>query len=155
MRKLTFLSLVFAIALITAGSFLTVQTSGHKRSKFHRSINSVPNRYIVVLDEDQVGRFAEGPQVEAEAQFLSYVHGGSVRRVFSNAIKGYAAEMTAAEAEALSLDERVLFVEEDAQIEIALPEEESHDAIQSVNNAEQFEIEFRGFERPPRGDRRP
>jgi subtilisin family serine protease len=119
MRKLTILSLLFAVGLIAAGSFLSVPTSGHKRSKFHRSSNPLANRYIVILNEDLVGEFAEGPQVEAEAQSLSFMYGGSVRRVYSNAIKGYAAEMSQAEAEALSLDERVLFVEEDTVIDIS------------------------------------
>ena len=76
MRKLTILSLVIAAGVLAAGSFLSIPTSGHKRTKFHRSVNPVPNRYIVVLDENQVGRFAEGPQVEAEAQVLSYMYGG-------------------------------------------------------------------------------
>lgn len=119
MRKLTILSLVFAIGLITAGSFLTVQTSGHKRSKFHRSDKPVEGRYIVVLDEEQVGTFAESPQIEAEAQFLSYVYGGSVHGVYSSAIKGYSAEMSPRQAEELSLDSRVLFVEEDTEIGVS------------------------------------
>src|SRR5215213_1796720 len=119
MRKLTILSLVFAVGLITAGSFLTVQTSGHKRSKFHRSSQPVSNRYIVVFDEEQIGSFAESPQVEAEAQGLSFIYGGTVRSVYSNALKGYSAEMTQEEAVALSLDDRVLFVEEDTKIGIA------------------------------------
>lgn len=119
MRKLTILSLVFAVGLFAAGSFLSVQTSGHKRSKLYRSSTPVAGRYIVVLNEDQVGPFAEGPQIEAEAQFLSYVYGGSVHGVYSSALKGYSAEMSPREAEALSLDDRVLFVEEDTEIGVA------------------------------------
>ena len=119
MRKLTFLSLVFAAGLIAAGSFLSLPTAGHKRAKFVRSSHPVPNRYIVVLNDDQVGEFAEGPQIEAEAQFLSFQYGGSVERVYSNALKGFSAQMSPVEAEALSFDDRVLFVEEDTTIGIS------------------------------------
>ena len=118
MRKLTILSVVFAVGLLAAGSFLSVTTSGQK-SKFKRSNQPVPNRYIVVLDEDQIGRSAEGPQVESEAQYLSAVYGGSVRGVYFNTIKGYAAAMSPFEAEALSRDARVKYVEEDTEISVS------------------------------------
>ncbi|HEX6127224.1 MAG TPA: S8 family serine peptidase [Pyrinomonadaceae bacterium] len=118
MRKLIFLSLAFAVSLMTAGSFLTVQTSGQKY-KLRRSNQAIANKYIVVLNEDAVGRSAEGPVVEAEAQFLSSVYGGSVRGVYANALKGYAADMTPEQAETLSRDERVQFVEEDSMISVS------------------------------------
>lgn len=119
MRKLTVLSLLFAISLISAGTFFTEHTAGQKRSKFQRSEQPVPNRFIVMLNDDQEGRLEFAPQVEAEAQFLSYVYGGQVRGVYSSAVKGYVAEMTPSEAEALSHDERVLVVEEDTAISIS------------------------------------
>jgi subtilisin family serine protease len=118
MRKFTIFSLAIAVGLIAAGSFLSVKTSGQK-SKFRRSNQPVANRYIVVLDDDRLGRSAEGPQIESEAQFLSDVYGGSVRGIYAHALKGYAAEMTAGQAEALSRDDRVLFVEEDSHISIS------------------------------------
>ena len=118
MRKLTILSLVFAASLFAAGSFLSIPTSGQK-SKLNRSNQPIPNQYIVVLNDDFVGRSAEGAQVEAEAQFLSSVYGGAVRSVYSNALKGYSATMSPLEAEALSRNERVLFVEEDSVISVS------------------------------------
>jgi subtilisin family serine protease len=118
MRKLIILSLTFAVALMTVGTLLPLKTSGQK-SKFHRSNQPIPNQYIVVLNEDFVSRSAEGPEVEAEAQFLSSLYGGQVRRVYSNALKGYSATMSANEAEALSRNERVQFVEEDSVVSIA------------------------------------
>src|SRR5215204_2037719 len=118
MRKLTILSLVFAAGLIAAGSFLSLPTSGQK-FKFRRSSQPIYNQYIVVLDEEVVGRSAEGPQIETEAQYLSSVYGGTVRGVYSSALKGYASTMSAGEAEALSRDERVLFVEEDSEISVS------------------------------------
>lgn len=118
MKKLTILSLAFALGLVALGTFFPGKTSGQK-FKFRRSTQPIANHYIVVLNEDYVGRSAESVQVEAEAQFLSSVYGGQIRNVYSNAIKGYSAVMSPAEAEALSQNERVQFVEEDSVISIA------------------------------------
>ena len=119
MKKLTFLSLALAVGLMAAGTFLPVTTSGHKLVKFQRSQQPVANQYIVVLNEDFVGRSAEAPVVDAEAQFLSSLYGGRVRRVYSNSLKGFSTTMTPAEAETMSRDERVMFVEEDTEISVA------------------------------------
>ncbi len=118
MKKLTVLSLAFAVALMAAGTFLPIKTSGQK-SKFHRSNQAIPNQYIVVLNEDFVGRTAVGVEVEAEAQFLSSLYGGKVRDVYATAVKGYSVSMSAYEAEELSQSERVEFVEEDSIISVA------------------------------------
>src|SRR5688572_19608141 len=118
MKKLTILSLVFSISLLAAGSFLTVETSGEK-AKFKRSSQPIPNQYIIVLDENFVGRSAHPSEVEAEFQYLSSLYGGELRAVYSSAVKGYAATMSAGQAEALSRNERVLFVEEDSVISVS------------------------------------
>ncbi len=118
MRKLMPLSLAFAVALIAVGTFLPVKTSGHK-SKFYRSNQPIPNQYIVVLNQDFVGRFAAAPEVEAEAQFLSSVYGGKVHGVYAEALKGFSSVMSPTQAEALSLDDRVAFVEEDSVITVS------------------------------------
>ena len=118
MRKLLTLSLALAVGLLAVGTFLPVKTSG-QRSKFHRSNQPIANQYLIVLNEDFVGRSAPGPEVEAEAQFLSSVYGGKVHGVYSDALKGFSAVMTASEAESLSRDDRVKFVEEDSVISIS------------------------------------
>jgi subtilisin family serine protease len=118
MRKLTILSLAFAVALMAVGTFLPVKTSGQK-SKFFRSNQPITNQYIVVLNEDYVGRSAASVEVDAEAQFLTSLYGGKVRNVYADALKGYSVNMSAIEAEALSRNERVQFVEEDAVVSLA------------------------------------
>ncbi len=118
MKKLIVLSLAFAVALMAAGMFLPLKTSGHQ-SKFHRTSQPIPNQYIVILNEDFVGRNAVGVEVEAEAQFLSSLYGGKIRDIYSNAVKGYSTTMSAPEAEELSRSERVQFVEEDSVISVA------------------------------------
>ena len=119
MRKLLILSLAIAAGLTATGSFLSVETSALQKSKFVRATQPVPNQYLVALDDNYVGRSASAPEVEAEAEFLSSVYGGDVRRVFSNALKGYSVNMTPEQAEALSRNERVRFVEEDAVVSLS------------------------------------
>ena len=118
MKKLTFLSLVLALGLVALATFFPVTTSGQK-FKFRRSAQPVPNNYVVVLNEDHVGRSADAVEVEAEARFLSSVYGGQIRGVYSNVLKGYSTVMSPAEAEALSRNERVQFVEEDSVISVS------------------------------------
>src|SRR5215218_9182708 len=113
MKKFTILSLALAAALMAVGTLLPVKTSGQK-SKFHTSDQPIANQYIVVLNEDFVGRAAVGIEVETEAQRLSSTYGGEVRDIYSTALKGYAVTMSAYQAETLSRDERVQFVEEDS-----------------------------------------
>lgn len=117
MKKLTILALALALGLFALGTFFPVTTSGQK-FKFRRSSQPVANHYIVALNEDYVGRSAEREEIEAEAQFLTAVHGGQIRGVYSNALKGFSAVMSPAEAEALSRNERVEFVEEDSIISV-------------------------------------
>lgn len=118
MKKLTILALSLTLCLVTLGTFFPVKTSGQK-FKFRRAAQPVANHYLVMLNEDYVGRSAEGFQVEAEAQFLSSVYGGQIRNVYSSAAKGYSAVMLPGEAEELSRDERVQFVEEDSVISVS------------------------------------
>ena len=118
MRKLVFLSLALAAGLMAVGTFLPVRTAGQK-SKLRRSPQPVANQYIVVLNEDFVGRAALAVEVDAEAQYLTSLYGGHSRNIYSNAIKGFSAVMSPSEAERLSRDERVLFVEEDGTIGVS------------------------------------
>ena len=118
MRKLIFLSLAVAFSLMAVATFLPVKTSGQKW-KFHRSIEPIPNQYIVVLNEDLVGRNAVEVEVDAEAQFLSSLYGGQVRGIYANALKGYSVTMSPTEAEALSRNERVQYVEEDSVVTVS------------------------------------
>jgi subtilisin family serine protease len=118
MKKITILSLALAAGLMAVGTFLPVKTSG-QQSKFRSSARPIANQYIVVLNEDIVGRAALGIEVETEAQRLSSDYGGEVRNIYSSALKGYSVTMSAYQAETLSRDERVAFVEEDSQVSIA------------------------------------
>ena len=87
-----------------------------KKDKLRKSANKIENRYIVVLDDDVVGEkglFSIAPYVASE---LANTHRGKLKDVYQNALNGFAVEMTEADAEALSQDFRVAYVEEDSVV---------------------------------------
>lgn len=117
MKKLIALA-ILVVAGILSASFTPFKTSG-QIDKFRRSASPIPNRYIVVLDDSQIGRNAGSSEVEIEAGNLAAVYGGGIEKVYSNAIRGFSVEMSEADAQRMSKDDRVLFIEEDAEISIA------------------------------------
>ena len=115
------LSLALAVSLLGIGTFLPIKTSGHsdQRSKFRRSNQPIPNQYIVVLSSNALSSSVERSEVEAQAQGLSSTYGGEVRGVYSSALQGYSVTMSERQAEALSRDENVEFVEEDSVVSVS------------------------------------
>ena len=112
MRKIY---LLLVLASLGAVIFLSapVGTTEAKKDKLRKVTNKIENNYIVVLDEEQVGErglFSIAPYIASE---LATTHGGKLKHVYQHAINGFAVEMTEAQAEALSNDFRVKFVEED------------------------------------------
>ena len=83
--------------------------------KLRKSANKIENNYIVVLNESvgETGHFSIAPYVASE---LATTHKGKLKRVYQHALNGFAVEMTEEDAERLSQDFRVKFVEEDAVV---------------------------------------
>jgi subtilisin family serine protease len=111
MRKI-FALLVLAGLCATFFISAPVQTKAQK-GKLLRSKNKIANSYIVVLNDKVVGErglFSISPYVASE---LSASHNGKIKHVYQNALNGFAVEMTEEEAEAMSQDFRVAYVEED------------------------------------------
>lgn len=100
---------------VSAVSLMPSKTEGRK-SKLKKAQNPIANRYVVVLD--QIRLEAERASSDSSANQLAAKHGGSVDKVFNYAVKGFSAEMSAIEAENMSNDPRVLFIEEDSEISI-------------------------------------
>jgi len=94
--------------------------SDQDTSRFQRHREkSIPNNYIVVLDQDVAGTTADAGLAAADAdQVILSTSSGRVKHVYANALRGFSAEMTEADAIALSNDPRVRFVEEDSIMEI-------------------------------------
>jgi len=87
-----------------------------KRDKLRKNANKIENSYIVVLDDEMIGErgpFSIAPYIASE---LAVTHKGRLKQVYQNALNGFAVEMSEADAEALSNDFRVKFVEEDGVV---------------------------------------
>src|SRR5215213_10076986 len=110
MKKLFLLFFVIACGS-TGLTFLPGKSAG-KNAKFIKAERAVPNRYIVVLNDD-----ADFSEYTADRKIndLSANYGGKVDKIFAHAIKGYSVEMTSQEAELLSWDSQVKYVEEDGE----------------------------------------
>ena len=109
----------FAALLTLAGLCAMMMVPGPARSqgrgnKLRRQANKIQNSYIVVLDDSVVGE--KGPYSIAAyiANDMAENYHGKLKHVYQNALNGFAAEMSEEDAERLSEDFRVKFVEEDA-----------------------------------------
>src|SRR5687767_5312813 len=94
----------------------TPRPSQAEKSKIHKQQNKIENQYIVVLDDAVVGEkgdYSIAPYIAAE---MAANYKGKIKHVYKYALNGFAVEMSEAEAEALSLDFRVKFVEEDGVV---------------------------------------
>lgn len=103
---------------LCAAVFLSSPTASSqgRKDKMRKNANKIENNYIVVLDDNWVGekgKFSIAPYIAAE---MAAMHKGQLKHVYQHALNGFAVEMTPEEAEALSQDYRVLFVEEDGVV---------------------------------------
>jgi len=107
---------VLAAALLCLVIFATGSTRSQGKSKLHRKANKIQNNYIVVLDDAVVGD--RGPYSIAPymADDLARLYRGKLKHVYQHALNGFAVEMSEADAEALSQDYRVQYVEEDGPV---------------------------------------
>jgi aqualysin 1 len=117
--------IVLALLPVAAQQAEVVQSAS---ARFHRMGNrAIPNHYIVVLDRDAEPAAAVGPRGRRisnnaalnarDAAELLPEWAGTITERFDNAINGFSAVMTEAQAIALSQDSRVKFVEEDSIME--------------------------------------
>jgi len=113
MKKLLALSsLVLAIFLVVG---IAPHGSAAKEEKLVRSVNAIPGRYIVVLNEKTSGR--EGLASPESTSFeLAGEYRANIDKIYEMALKGFSAELSEKDAIALSMDDRVMYVEEDALV---------------------------------------
>jgi subtilisin family serine protease len=111
-------ALLILVGLSAAVWFSSPAHSQGRKEKLRRNPNKIENNYIVVLDDSIIGergRFSIAPYVASE---LAATHQGKLKHVYQHAINGFAVEMTEQQAEALSQDFRVKYVEEDGVVTI-------------------------------------
>lgn len=107
------LALVVFTGLCIAALLSSPPAGKAKNDKLRKNSNKVENSYIVVLNNDVVGEqgmFSIAPYIADE---LSNTHRGKLKHIYQNAINGFAVEMSPEDAERLSMDFRVAYVEED------------------------------------------
>lgn len=114
MKKIVFVLLAFAVGIF-ALSYAPVQITA-KADKIKKAKNKIPNRYIVVLEEWATGEPGENSNAEAVASELGIVYGGKIDKIFKHALNGFSVEMNENQAEKLSEDPRIKFVEEDGEV---------------------------------------
>ena len=111
MKKIAvFLTLALLCLIILASA---PRRSQAEKDRIHRKANKIENSYIVVLDDSVVGERGAYSIAEYVASDLAMTHRGKLKNVYKNALNGFSVEMSEADAEALSQDFRVKFVEED------------------------------------------
>ncbi|MCM3903439.1 MAG: S8 family peptidase [Pyrinomonadaceae bacterium] len=108
------IAVFLAVAVLSLMIFVSSpMPSQAQKSRIHKNPNKIENQYIVVLDDAVVGEkgnYSIAPYIASE---MAANYKGKIKHVYQHAINGFAVEMSEAEAEALSLDFRVKFVEED------------------------------------------
>jgi len=79
----------------------------------------IPGRYIVVLEDKGAPSLqASPPEVRKASDALIRTHGGTVRRVYAHALKAFSASMTEQEAQRMSEDPRVRYVEQERTLKL-------------------------------------
>src|ERR1041384_6313085 len=89
-----------------------VSSQGWKE-KVRKNANKIQNNYIVVLDDSVIGERGENSIAGYMADDMARPYHGKLKRVYKHALNGFSVEMSEADAEAMSQDYRVRFVEED------------------------------------------
>jgi len=120
MRKLIAAATCLVCLVILAMTPIAAQQAGDRsrggRFKRHGD-RAIPNHYIVVLDRDISRLQTDAALNDAQVAELMPAWAGTVTRTFNHALNGFAAYMTEQQAESLSDDPRVAFVEEDSIVE--------------------------------------
>jgi len=93
--------------------FLSTPVRSQRKDKLRKNSHKIENQYIVVLDDQIVGErgtFSIAPYIANE---MAGTHRGQLQHIYQHALNGFAVRMSPEDAEALSQDYRVKFVEED------------------------------------------
>jgi serine protease len=106
---------MFRNARLVVAAVIWVAGSGAASAQEVRTPErAVPDQYIVVLNDDRVGRV----EVRALADALARQQGGRVLHVYEDALRGFAVAMSATGAAAIARNPRVRYVEQDSVMSI-------------------------------------
>jgi subtilisin family serine protease len=116
MKKLAAILILAGLAAVVFVAEPARSQGQKEKGKLHKQANKIENNYIVVLDDSVVGEkgtYSIAPYIASD---MAAVYKGKLKHVFQHALNGFAIEMSEADAELLSEDFRVKFVEEDATV---------------------------------------
>ena len=104
--------LVAAAALIVAAQSTPAAASGGE-IRHERSAKAIPGEYVIVLDDADLNK----RQPDTVINFLARGHQATVKYRYRNAFRGFAAEMSRAQALRLSKNPAVSFVQQNQAVE--------------------------------------
>ncbi|HEV7905067.1 MAG TPA: S8 family serine peptidase [Pyrinomonadaceae bacterium] len=104
--------LLLSLCLLTLVPQLALGQNFNAKGRLRKSEGAIRNNYIVVFDES-----LPSGRVQAFAAQLAREHGGKVGFTYESALRGFSVEMNEAQAEKLSQNPHVAYVEEDALVE--------------------------------------
>ena len=87
--------------------------------KFIKKEKAIRGEYVVVLDDEVVGEPGEHAWAADVPDALVAHYGGKVRDRFKHAINAFTASMTEAQAQAMSEDPKVAYVQEESEVSVA------------------------------------
>lgn len=130
------LSLVanFVIVGFLTPALSSAQALQQPSEKFRKHVNAIARRYIVVLRDEAVSSIARDEAMAELGDSFAITYGAQIERTYTRALKGYAMEMSEAQAQALSQDSRVAYVEEDAEISIEPVKADNHAPENAAQN---------------------
>jgi Subtilase family/Proprotein convertase P-domain/Peptidase inhibitor I9 len=113
-RPLALAGLMAAIVLIVAAQ-VTPATASGGNIRHERSAKAIPGEYVVVLDDAELNK----RQPDTVISFLARGHQATVRYRYLNAFRGFAAEMSRAQALRLSKNPAVSYVQQNQAVALA------------------------------------
>ena len=98
------------------GNSAKAKGRGKPSAKLVHKAKGLRDQYIVVLDDGLIGAPGDNPHVDSIAESLVATYGGKLRERFKHAINGFSVTMTEAQAQAMSQDTLVAWVEQEAEM---------------------------------------
>jgi subtilisin family serine protease len=112
-RRFTLAAGLAAAGLLLAGAHAGVASAADGQIRGQRAANAIPDNYIVVLDDSTSGKVKAKSAIDS----LAGEHQAKVKHRYLNAVYGFSAKMTEAQALKLSKDPAVAYVEQERKME--------------------------------------